>query len=87
MKSDKLSTIFQKQGYVSFNIEIFFPELNIFSEKFYDIDEEYWSWIIKNKNGEHDFYLKKHDQLLIVNEKNLHYLIMNQGGFRSHSEG
>ncbi|EMM6941798.1 2OG-Fe(II) oxygenase family protein [Morganella morganii] len=69
MKSDKLSIIFQKQGYVSFNIEKFFPELNIFSEEFHNIDEEYWSWIIKNKYGEHDFYLKKHDQLLIENEK------------------
>lgn len=43
MKSDKLSIIFQKQGYVSFNIENFFPELNIFSEEFHNIDEEYWS--------------------------------------------
>ncbi|MET4876013.1 hypothetical protein L9G70_00885 [Morganella morganii] len=87
MKSDKLSIIFQKQGYVSFNIENFFPELNIFSEEFHNIDEEYWLWIIKNKNGEHDFYLKKHDQLLIENEKNLHYLTMNQGYFHFHSEG
>ena len=69
MKYDKISVIFQKQGYVSFNIEIFFPELNIFSEEFYNIDEEYWSWIIRNKNGEYDFYLKKHDQLLIENER------------------
>ncbi|QXO64797.1 MULTISPECIES: 2OG-Fe(II) oxygenase family protein [Morganella] len=69
MKSDKLFTIFQKQGYVSFDIASFFPELTMCSKEFYEIDEEYWSWIIKNKNGEHDFYLKKHPKNLIENEK------------------
>lgn len=70
MSIDYLSTVFKTQGYVSFDISNYFPDLIGYSEKFSTIDNEYWSYIIKNKYGENDFYLRQHPVSLIEKEKN-----------------
>ncbi|EKT57103.1 hypothetical protein [Providencia burhodogranariea] len=69
MSIEQLSAIFNNQGYVSFDISRFFPELTEYGEKFSNIGDEYWSWIIKNQDGENDFYLKNHSLSLIEKEK------------------
>ncbi|OBU11117.1 2OG-Fe(II) oxygenase family protein [Morganella psychrotolerans] len=69
MDIDTLFKTFKKQGYVSFDLGNFFPELTEYSDRFYEICDENWSWIIKNKQGENDFYPKQHPLSLIEKEK------------------
>lgn len=70
MSIDHLHSLFKTQGYVSFDISNYFPDLIRYSEKFSMIENECWSYIIKNKHGENDFYLRKHPISLIEKEKN-----------------
>lgn len=69
MGIERLSAMFKNQGYVSFDISRFFPELTEYADKFSKISDKYWSCIIKNQYGENDFYSQRHPLYLIEKEK------------------
>lgn len=69
MSVDCLRSLFKSQGYVSFDISKYFPDLLAYSEGFSKIENKCWSYIIKNKYGENDFYLSQHSVSLIEKEK------------------
>lgn len=81
MKTKDLHTAFKNKGYVNFSIDQFFPEFAFFSDNFNSINDSEWSYIIKNRYGEHDFYLSENSMEEIEREKLLSFEDYNNGVF------
>ncbi|MBQ0368475.1 hypothetical protein J9238_18360, partial [Providencia rettgeri] len=57
MGINKHKKTFLSNGYTSFAIKNFFPEFEINLSLINSIEEDKWSFIIKNRRGVNDFYL------------------------------
>ncbi|WP_272663612.1 2OG-Fe(II) oxygenase family protein [Providencia sp. PROV110] len=72
---------FLSNGYTSFSIKDFFPEFEVNLNLINNIEDDKWSFIIKNRRGVSDFYLSDTDIESINYEKTIAFEDRDNGEF------
>lgn len=72
---------FEQVGYTRFLISDYFPYFKFLPDELKVVNEDYWSYIIKNEKGTRDFYLTESNLEQIDNEKQLAFKNYEEGKF------
>ncbi|HHR6131403.1 TPA: hypothetical protein ACS72K_003034 [Providencia alcalifaciens] len=80
-KIHELNNDFNNKGYLQFSIEKYFSELDEFYDDFLGINDSEWSFIIKNKSNPMDYFINKHSNLEIEQEREKAMQEYHQGNF------